>query len=145
MTKKRSAPDHSHLCQFQFADGRKCRMLRREGHATFCLFHARAERQILESQTLGAQIAKSPSGEYLTAADVNHVLGKLFAAIAEDRLPPRNAATLAFVGQLLLHSVPLVQDEIINARDDDDWRQLVRNVLDSSNPARFSNNPPRIP
>jgi hypothetical protein len=145
MTKKRSAPDHSHLCQFQFADGRKCRMLRREGHATFCVFHARAERQLLQSETLGPLLSKSPSGEFLTAADVNHVLGKLFAAIAEDRLPPRNAATLAFVGQLLLHSIPIVQNEIINARGANSWRQLVHNVLNFSNPSRFSTNPPRIP
>jgi hypothetical protein len=145
MTKKRSAPDHSHLCQFQFADGRKCRMLRRDDHATLCVFHARAERQLLQSETLGPLLSKSPSGEFLTAADVNHVLGKLFAAIAEDRLPPRNAATLAFVGQLLLQSVSLVQDEIINARSTDTWRQLVRNVLNSSNPSRFSTDPPRIP
>jgi hypothetical protein len=38
-----------------------------------------------------------------------------------------------------------VQDEIINARSTDTWRQLVSNVLDSSNPSRFSTNPPRIP
>jgi hypothetical protein len=145
MTKKRSAPDHSHLCQFQFADGRKCRMLRREDHATLCVFHARAERQLLQSETLGPLLSKSPSGEFLTAADVNHVLGKLFAAISEDRLPPRNAATLAFVGQLLLHSIPLVKHEMINASGTDTWRQLVRNVLNSSNPSRFSNDPPRIP
>jgi hypothetical protein len=38
-----------------------------------------------------------------------------------------------------------VQDEIINARSTDTWRQLVRNVLNSSNPSRFSADPPRIP
>ncbi len=145
MTKKRSTSDHSHLCQFHFADGRKCGMLRQDGHSTFCLFHARVERQLLESETVGAHISKSPSGEFLTAVDVNHVLGKLFAAIAEDRLPPRNAATLAFVGQLLLHSVSIAQDEIINARGTNSWRQLVHNVLNSSNPSRFSTDPPRIP
>ena len=145
MTKKRSASDDSHFCQFHFADGRKCRMLRHDRHSTFCLFHARAERQLLESETVGASISKSPSGEFLTAVDVNHVLGKLFAAIAEDRLPPRNAANLAFVGQLLLHSVSLAQHEIINARGTNSWRQLVSNVLNSSNPARFSSSPPQFP
>jgi hypothetical protein len=145
MTKKRSTSTDSQACQFHFADGRKCLMLRRDEDSTYCPFHARAERQLLESATVGAVISKTPSGEFLTAVDVNHVLGKLYAAIAEDRLPPRNAANLAYVGQLLLHSVSIAQHEIINARGADSWRQLVHNVLNSSNPERFSTNPPRIP
>jgi hypothetical protein len=38
-----------------------------------------------------------------------------------------------------------VRHEIINGRGTDTWRQLVRNVLNSSNPSRFSTDPPRIP
>src|SRR2546427_12456501 len=38
--------------------------------------YACAERQLLESEKLGREIASPPSGEYLTAVDVNLVLGK---------------------------------------------------------------------
>src|SRR5713226_4063500 len=111
MTTKRTTSNDSHLCLFSFSDGRQCRMLRHKDHATLCIFHARAERQLIEADKLGREIAASPSGEYLTAVDVNHVLGKLFGAVAQNRLPTRNAAILAYLGQLLLQSVPKVQDE----------------------------------
>src|SRR6266567_1637288 len=125
MTAKRTATNDSHLCLFSFSDGRQCRMLRLKDHATLCIFHARDERQLIEADKLGREIAAPPSGEYLTAVDVNHVLGKLFAAVAQNRLPTRNAAILAYLGQLLLQSVPKVQDEIINAEDTDFWRDPV--------------------
>src|SRR6266496_3561131 len=87
MTTKRTATNDSHLCLFSFSDGRQCRMLRHKDHTTLCIFHARAERQLIEADKLGREIASPPSGEYLTAVDVNHVLGKLFAAVAQNRLP----------------------------------------------------------
>src|SRR6266705_3229570 len=124
MTTKRTATNDSHLCLFSFSDGRQCRMLRHKDHSALCIFHARAERQLIEADKLGREIASPPSGEYLTAVDVNHVLGKLFGAVAQNRLPTRNAAILAYLGQLLLQSVPKVQDEIINAEDTDFWRAL---------------------
>src|SRR6266852_7844253 len=136
MTTKRTTSNDSHLCLFSFSDGRQCRMLRHKDHSTLCIFHARAERQLLASEKLGREIASPPSGEYLTAVDVNHVLGKLFAAVAQNRLPVRNAAILAYLGQLLLHSVPLVKHEIINAEDDDFWRYLVHDTLAAFTPPK---------
>jgi hypothetical protein len=129
MTAKRSTSNDSQLCQFPFADGRRCRMLLHKGHPTLCVFHARMERQLLDAEKLGGEISKSISGNFYTAADVSHVLGKLFAAIAQNRLPPRNAAMLSYVGQLLLHSVPLVRHEIISSFGAQRWRQLVYDTL----------------
>jgi hypothetical protein len=63
-------------CQFQFSDGRSCRMLRIPAHASFCAFYAKQELQVLESQRLGAEISSSLNGDFLTATDINHVLGK---------------------------------------------------------------------
>ncbi len=151
MTAKRTATNDSHLCLFSFSDGRQCRMLRHKDHSTLCIFHARAERQLIEADKLGREIAAPPSGEYLTAVDVNHVLGKLFAAVAQNRLPTRNAAILAYLGQLLLQSVPKVQDEIINAEDTDFWRDLVHDTLAAFTPPKVGSgsasnaDPPRLP
>jgi hypothetical protein len=146
MTAKRSASNDSHLCQFQFADGRKCRMLRHKDHATLCLFHARDEMQLLESQRLGAEIAASLTGRFMTATDVNFVLGKLFTAIAQNRIPPRNAAILAYVGQLLLHSVQGIKDEYKFKFEFTDWQNMLRDSvrLSGSNPRSLnsSNAPP---
>jgi len=94
-------------CHFETSDGRRCRMLRHNGHPTLCLFHARDEMQILESQRLGAELSASLSGRFMTATDINFVLGKLFTATAQNRIPPRNAAVLAYIAQLMLHSLPI--------------------------------------
>src|SRR6266851_491664 len=72
-------------CQFETSDGRRCRMLRHNGHPTLCLFHARDEMQLLESQRLGAEISASITGEFMTSTDINFVLGKLFTALAQNR------------------------------------------------------------
>src|SRR6266700_2880199 len=138
MTTKRTATNDSHLCLFSFSDGRQCRMLRHKDHATLCIFHARAERQLIEADKLGREIASPPSGEY-------------FAAVAQNRLPTRNAAILAYLGQLLLQSVPKVQDEIINAEDTDFWRDLVHDTLAAFTPPKVGSgsasnaDPPRLP
>ena len=42
--------DRASLCSFTFADGRQCRMPRREGHPYLCAFHARKEAQSLAGQ-----------------------------------------------------------------------------------------------
>jgi hypothetical protein len=43
---------------------------------------------------------------------VNRVLEKLFVLIANNRIPMRNAGLLAYVGSLLLNSVPQVKNEM---------------------------------
>jgi len=87
MTATRST--NSKFCQFAFSDNRHCRMLRHEHHPTLCLFHAHAEQQLLESPKLGAEIATTFTGDFLTAADINHVMSKVFTALAQNRIPQR--------------------------------------------------------
>src|SRR5580698_5045129 len=91
MTNAYPSPGIATRCQFQFSDGRCCRMLRSPAHSSFCAFHARQELQLLESQRLGSEISASLNGDFLTATDINHVLGKLFIAAAQDRVPIRKA------------------------------------------------------
>src|SRR5216683_7056932 len=110
-SRSRIATNESSLCQFSFADGRTCRMFRQHDHPSLCVFHARAERQIVESDRLGSELATTLTGRFMTATDVNFVLGKLFQAIAQNRIPPRNAGNLAFVGKLLLLSLRDLKDE----------------------------------
>jgi hypothetical protein len=122
-------------CQFSTSDGRTCRMLRWDRHPSFCLFHARREQQLLEADRVGAELV-SLSGEFRTAHDLNHVLGKLFVSLANNRIPPRHAATLAYIAQLLLHSLPLVKREVISARDTDAWIEIVRRAFPQLTQAR---------
>jgi hypothetical protein len=133
MTAKRSSPGNSHLCQFPFADGRKCRMLRYQDHPTLCLFHARQEEQLLVSQRLGAELSASLTGNFLTATDINFVLGKLFTALAQNRIAPRNAATLAYIGQLLLHSLRNVKEEYKFRYKFETWEEMLNRAIPLSN------------
>ncbi len=123
-SRSRVAIDDSSLCQFSFADGRTCRMFRQHDHPSLCVFHARAERQIVESDRLGSELATTLTGRFMTATDVNFVLGKLFQAIAQNRIPPRNAGNLAFVGKLLLLSLDKLEDEFSFKYDFEQWKKM---------------------
>jgi hypothetical protein len=133
-SRSRVAADESSLCQFSFADSRTCRMFRQHDHPSLCVFHARAERQIVESDRLGSELAASLTGGLMTATDINFVLSKLFKAIAQNRIPPRNAANLAFVGKLLLLSLDKIKSEFSFAYDFEEWKKMYLESKPLSNP-----------
>ncbi len=133
-SRSRIARDESGLCQFSFADGRTCRMLRQPDHPSLCVFHARAERQLLESDRLGAELAASLTGGFMTATDINFVLGKLFKAIAQNRIQPRIAANLAFVAKLLLQSLDKLKTEYRFQYNYEAWKSMERDAVVLSEP-----------
>jgi hypothetical protein len=106
-----SLDPNSNKCLYQTDDGRTCRMLRKKGHPSFCIHHAREEQQQLESEKLAAEFA-SLSGKLNTVTDINHVLGKVFTALAEKRISRQTADTFGYLGQLLLQSIPGVKSEL---------------------------------
>jgi hypothetical protein len=114
-------------------------MLRQHDHPTLCIFHARAERQIIESDRLGSELAASLTGHFMTATDINFVLGKLFKAIAQNRIQPRIAANLAFVAKLMLQSLDKLKDEYRFEYKFDAWQSMERNATPISAP------PPPVP
>lgn len=135
-SRSRIADDESGLCQFGFADGRICRMLRQPEHPTLCVFHARAERQLLESDRLGSELAASLTGGFMTATDINFVLGKLFKAIAQNRVQPRVAANLAFVAKLLLQSLDHLKDEYRFQYKYESWKAMQSEAINLSEPPK---------
>ena len=136
-SRSRAALDESALCQFSFADGRACRMLRQADHPALCVFHARAERQLLESDRLGSELAASLTGGFMTATDINFVLGKLFKAIAQNRVPPRVAANLAFVAKLLLQSLDKLKAEYRFQYKYEAWKSMERDAIALSEPPKL--------
>jgi hypothetical protein len=130
---------HPNLCQFAFSDGRRCRMLRHKNRTTLCLFHAHAEHQLLESHRLGAEMAATFTGDFLTAADINHVMGKVFTALAQNRIPQRTAATLAYLGQIMLLSLPMAKNETKFVYSYETWIDFINNGI------RLSNSRPPAP
>lgn len=125
MKKPKSTPSAAPRCQFHFSDGRRCRMLRSPAHSSFCVFHSRQERQLLESQRLGTEISATFHGDFLSATDINFALGKLFIAVAQGRIPLRTAAVLTVLGKTLLSSLPFVKQEYPFVYDFEQWKHVV--------------------
>jgi hypothetical protein len=109
-------------------------MFRQPDHPSLCLFHARAERQIIESDRLGSELAATLTGRFMTATDINFALGKLYKAIAQNRIPPRNASNLAFVGKLLLNSLDKLKTEFKFSYDYEQWKKMYLDSKPLSNP-----------
>src|SRR5215468_4563165 len=125
---KRSNADNRNLCCFSYSDGRRCRMLRHPDHPGLCPFHSREERQALESERIGTELAASLTGHFLTASDINHVLGKVFTALAQDRISIKKAKALAYLAQLMLHSIPTVKDETKFKYTYETWSTMIDNA-----------------
>jgi hypothetical protein len=121
-------PSRDDLCSFPFSDGRTCRMPRWNKHRTLCIYHARSEQQLLAADQAARQLV-SLSGDFRTASDINHVLGKLFSLVAQNRIPRRDAVALAYIGQLLLQSLPEVRNEIRNTLGYRAWNATVHDAL----------------
>jgi hypothetical protein len=125
MTTRRSETTTPDLCQFSFADGRLCRMLRSKDHLTLCLFHARQEGELVESQHRVTELPAFLNGNFHTVADVHGVLRKLFTARARNNISQRDAATLAYIAQLMLQSISHAKREAKLADNYKLWESIV--------------------
>lgn len=122
------AQERDHQCQQVTSDGRRCLMSRMRGHASLCFVHAQRQQKILDPKRVVAELL-GPFEDLKTANAVNHALATLFLMVAQNRIPCRNAATLAYIGQLLLQSLPPVKTEIRDAGEHWSWSRAIRQVL----------------
>jgi len=93
---------------------------------SLCLPHW--QRHNRDAQAVSAELL-GPFAKLNTATAVNHALGKLFSLVAQGRVAPRNAAVLAYIGQLLLNSLSAVRHEAQLARGHDKWHGDLRRTL----------------
>jgi hypothetical protein len=124
MPAKKSRPTYRQphpRCNFQFADGRRCRMLR-DPRQTLCLFHHRELLQLQSAEEIGAELL-ALGGNFQDPIALNFVLGKLFAHVATGRMHRRQASTLAYIAQLLLQTLDTRRYNL--ARDRHDYRALI--------------------
>src|SRR5215467_14051704 len=121
-------------CAFETSDGRRCRLPRSATHASLCVFHSREEQQLLESRKIGTELSSTISGDFLTATDINYVLGKVFTAVAQNRIPVRTAHTLAYLSQLLLFSLPAVKKEFSFSYKFEKWNDMLNKAVRLSAP-----------
>ena len=124
-------------CAHKTMKGKRCTSLCGHGHKTLCTHHAQlearnAQRAAARDAALAARAAShqppmrnfaseilGPVKEFQTAASINHVLGKILVLLAANRMPTRSAATIGYLCQLMLQSLPEVKQECSEALQSD--------------------------
>jgi hypothetical protein len=132
-----SAKDRASLCQFTFADGRRCRTPRVRNHPHFCFAHAKKEAKVRATESLGKDLAYFFSGDYLSACALSTALARLIPAVVRGDVKPRTARTVAYLAQTLLQTIHISQHEYCEAFGPDTWRKSIRNSVKGNHTYRF--------
>jgi hypothetical protein len=133
-------PDPSPRCTFTFADGRSCAMPASSDNPKFCAHHAhrtrrraKSEQSGATSQALAAEIL-GPIRDFRTDAAINHVLGRVFTLLADNRIDARKASVLGYLCQLMQQSVTDVQREAWGFKQPPELQQLLQ-AIDKAPPS----------
>ncbi len=110
-------PKASDRCQFTYASGRRCRMTKVAPEAKLCFHHWERE-QLEDAAAKSAQQIISDDAPLDTAKQIFGALGNVFRLLAQNRIPPRNAAILGYVGQTMLANCPTFQSDLKLLYDD---------------------------
>lgn len=89
-------------CQHRFANYKQCRLPAAPASA-FCPQHAQLASLLPLEEDHSKFLLKS-SQHFQTAQGVNFALANLFELVAKNRISPRRAAVLAYIGSLLLRT-----------------------------------------
>jgi len=88
-------------------------MIRSKDHLEFCAYHAEQELRALE-RSVAQPLAREILGQLTdlrSGAAVNHAMANLFILSADGRISGRRAASLTYLGQLLLQSLSAVKND----------------------------------
>jgi hypothetical protein len=96
-------------CKHHTRRGR-CRMPVADPLTSLCADHARLQKKRDKAAGLSADLIAGLT-EFKSAAPINDFLSRLLLFQAEDRIPPRRAAVMAYTCNLLLRTLPALQDE----------------------------------
>ncbi len=140
-----SPKDRVSLCQFTFADGRRCRTPRTGKNPHFCFDHAQKEARANAEESLSKDLAYVFSGDYLSACDLSTALGRLIPAVLRGDVKPRTARTVAYLAQTLLQTIHLSEQEYINAFGTNGWRQSIRDSVNYNHDYLFPPGPTPAP
>lgn len=138
MSTKKVRPDsrkhHVPRCTFVTPSDRRCKMTVMPGRSrsgernVFCAFHAKQEIQVYDAAVVSQEIL-GPLDDFRSACAINRALGKLFTVTAEDRIPIRNAAVLAYIAQLMLRTLKPLRHEIIESGGQHGMDAILRDVF----------------
>jgi hypothetical protein len=104
-------------CQHRTRTGRRCRHAVSSIKAGFCSIHAPAHSNRSEESDLSAYLTAGLT-EFKSAIPINDFLSRLLHLQAEDRIPPRRAAVMAYTCNLILRTLPAIEHEL-NPQEDE--------------------------
>jgi hypothetical protein len=134
---RQRVPAPGNRCTHKDAAGRQCRNLALRstgsrgdhGKSGLCTTHATHERQILDTQAVAEELLGTAPSAFDTAIAVNHMLGKLFRSIVEDRIPLRKGAVLIYACSLLLNSLGGVRTDVLGAYGPEFLKAMAQSAL----------------
>lgn len=100
-------------CSYRTSDGRRCRMLLGKDHPELCAHHALMELRALE-RSVSKPLARDIIGaltDLRSGAGLNLALANTFILSADGRISERRAASLSYLGQLLLQTLTAIRND----------------------------------
>ncbi len=150
--RKKSIPSDERRCMHTNAAGSRCRYPRLEGHSLCSVHDLQATREAQELQPFPAFVAAEilpPDATLDSAAAINATLTRVFRCVCEGRLTPRHAASLGYLGQLIIATLPGLERAAANqpphpllGRDPD---AALANLVHSLSAALPQPDPPATP
>jgi len=142
----KTARDRRSLCSFLFADGRQCRMLRKNKTSSFCYFHQRRADDIDAAIEAGKNISSCLNGDFVTNCSLNATLSRLYFSVARGDFDVKTARTLAYLAQIMAKTLPAAKQELALSIGLNNMNQAVELCLAQVNPQfRRTPRPPSPP
>jgi hypothetical protein len=109
-------------CKHHTRNGR-CRLPVADPLTSLCAEHARRRQKRDNAASLSSELVAGLT-EFKSAIPINDFLSRLLLFQAQDRIPPRRAAVMAYTCNLLLRTLPAIQHEC-NPKEDDTQRIII--------------------
>ncbi|MGB6200146.1 MAG: hypothetical protein WBF35_11405 [Candidatus Acidiferrales bacterium] len=114
MTRKPSNPFKSSnlsRCRHLFPGGRRCRLHLSPKSTFFCRTHAHLQPPADTALNLDKELSANVE-KFTSAAGINQFLTNLLKLLSEDRITPRRGAVIAYTCNLILRTLPAIENEL---------------------------------
>jgi len=106
------AQDRASLCSFLFADGRQCRMLKKNKTSPFCYFHQHNADVVDDTIRAGEHISSCLTADFVSNCSLTAALCRTFISVARGDYDLKTARTLAYLAQLMAKTLPGAKHEL---------------------------------
>jgi hypothetical protein len=126
-SKRNDSPEFP-LCRFAFADGRHCALPARPHHDGLCPPHFAALNRRTKPRNPARRLSRLSSNP-LNEAEVLQIISDLKGAIASQTISPNEAATMTYIGNVLLSCLRASKEAAFREGAGSDW-DAIRKLLD---------------